>query len=97
VLTEQYSNKLASTNLNDIYTSRYEDWKPYIIENYKAINDILSKVRGKAINRRFVPEDGIVLVEYEGGTTILINYTDKSYTYNNQMFGGLSAAIVKEG
>ena len=97
VLTEQYSNKLASTNLNDIYTSRYEDWKPYIIENYKAINDILSKVRGKAINRRFVPEDGIVLVEYEGGTTILINYTDKSYTYNNQTFGGLSAAIVKEG
>lgn len=96
VLTEQYSNKLAPTNLNDIYSSRYEDWKPYIASNYKIINDILSKVKGKTIEKRNIPINGIVVVEYEGGTTVVVNYTKQSYTYNNQTVEGLSARIVRE-
>lgn len=83
ILTNEYPNRLAETNLSHIYSSRYEDWKPYIIETYNYVSDILSRVRGKSIYRRTVPEDGIVLVEYEGGTTILINYTDDSYSVFN--------------
>lgn len=97
VLTEEYSNKLASTNLNYIYSSRYDDWKEYIVKTYKTVNDILSKVKGKAIEKRTVPADGIVLVEYEDGTTILINYTDKSWKYEDCVVEGKSAKIVGNG
>ncbi|MBM7581578.1 hypothetical protein JOD02_000401 [Caldicoprobacter guelmensis] len=97
VLTEEYSNKLASTNLNYIYSSRYNDWKDYIIATYKMVDNILSKVKGKAITKRTVPENGIVLVEYEDGTTIAINYTDKDWKYNNEIVEGKSARIIGMG
>jgi len=97
VLTEEYSNKLASTNLNYIYSSRYDDWKDYIIKTYKTVNDILSKVKGKAIEKRIIPVDGIVLVEYEDGTTILINYTDKSWKYGDCVVEGKTAKIIGNG
>ena len=96
ILTNEYPNRLAETNLNHIYSSRYEDWNPYIIDTYNYISAILTRVRGKSIYRRTVPEDGIVFVEYEGGTTILINYTDNSYSYNGQIVDALSAAVVRE-
>lgn len=96
ILTYEYPNKLADTNLNHIFSSRYEDWKPYIIDTYNYVSAILARVRGKSIYRRTVPEDGIVLVEYEGGIVILINYTDQAYDYNGITVDALSASVVKE-
>ena len=96
VLTQEYSSKLASTNLNNIYSSRYDDLKPYIINSYLAINDILKSVQGKSIEKRIIPEDGIVIVGYEGGTEIVINYTGQGFIHRGQRVEPLSAQIVKE-
>ena len=94
LLTEKDSSELASTNLNYVYSSGYDDWKDHMIETYRYVNDILSKVRGRAVTKRTIPADGIVMVEYEGGTTIVINYTDTGWKYGDQEIAGKSAKIV---
>ncbi|HHY82914.1 MAG TPA: hypothetical protein GX505_09595 [Clostridiales bacterium] len=95
VLTEEYSSELAATNLNYIYSSQYSDWKDKIAGTYKYINSILSQVKGKSIVKRLVPEDGKVIVEYEGGTTIAVNYTDTDWNYENEKVPAKSAIIVR--
>lgn len=95
ILTEQYSSELAATNLNYIYSSQYSDWRDRIADTYKYINNILSKVKGKAIEKRIIPEDGIVIVEYEGGTTIVVNYTNNAWKYGTTEIPGKSAQIVR--
>lgn len=96
VLTQEYSSRLASTNLSHIYSSRYNDLKPYILNSYLAVSDILTRVKGKSIDKRIIPKDGIVIVGYEGGVEILINYTGQSFMYRGQRFEPLSARIVEE-
>lgn len=96
IVTSQPTNLLAETNSNHIYSSRYVDWKPYIIQNYKYVNSILSAVRGKAMIKRSVPEDGVAVVSYEGGTVIVVNYNDKPYVYDGVIVEALSAKVVKE-
>jgi hypothetical protein len=95
VLTEEYSSELAATNLNYIYSSQYSNWKDRIANTYKYINDILSKVKGKAIEKRTIPEDGIVIVEYEDGTEIVVNYTNNTWEYETIEVPGKSAKIVR--
>ncbi len=95
VLTEDYSNKFADTNLNYIYSSRYDDWKSYIVRNHKYVNDILSAVKGKEMVARKVLDDGISYVEYDNGKSIIINYTNSDYKYKNIVIDKKSAKIVK--
>ncbi len=86
---------MAATNLNYIYSSQYSNWKDRIANTYKYINDILSKVKGKAIEKRTIPEDGIVIVEYEDGTEIVVNYTNNTWEYETIEVPGKSAKIVR--
>ena len=95
ILTEKYSSELAATNLNYIYSSQYSDWKDKMIETYHYINGILSEVKGKAIEKRTIPVDGIAIVEYEGGTTIAVNYTNEAWDYEGVEVPGKSAKIIE--
>lgn len=95
LLTQKPANRLADTNMNDIYSSRYEDYKSYIIKNYQMINNTLSKVRGKKIMKRVNPENGISIIEYEDGFSIIVNYNRKPFVYKNVTVNGQTAEIYK--
>lgn len=95
MLTEEYTNKLAKTNLDDIYSTRYNDWKPYITKTYKLVSGILQEVKGKEVIDRIIPQDGISITIYEDNTAVVVNYTNKSFTYKNVTVEGLSAEVVK--
>jgi hypothetical protein len=95
LLTQKPANRLADTNMNDIYSSRYEDYKPYIIRNYQMINNTLSKVSGTKIMKRVNPENGISIIQYEDGSSIIVNYTTKPFVYGKVTVNGQTAEIVK--
>jgi hypothetical protein len=96
MLTKEYTNKLAKTNLNDIYSTRYNEWKPYILKTYKMVSSVLNEVKGKEIVDRFIPQDNISITIYDGNVAVVVNYSDKSYKYKNVTVEGLSAKVIKE-
>ena len=97
ILSEAYSSEFADTNSSHIYSSRYEDWKEDIASGYALVNGILSQVRGSSIISRDIPQDGISVVGYDNGKTIVVNYTDSAYTYQGTTVGAQSAEIIGEG
>ena len=43
---------LLNTKSNNIYTSRFIDWQPTIIEQYNYINEALNNVIGSSVIKR---------------------------------------------
>lgn len=97
ILSEASSSEFADTNSSYIYSSRYEDWKQDIIAGYEFLNGLLSPVRGSSIVLRSAPQDGISVVEYSNGMSIVVNYTDDTYTYEGVAVAAQSAEIIGEG
>lgn len=91
VLTDMYSSEFADTNSSDIYSSRYEDWKEDIVSSYAFVNDCLSRVRGSGMASRSVPVDGVSVVAYENGVTLVINYTEEAFEYAGITVPAMSA------
>lgn len=80
LITGLSNYELKHTPVSELYSTRYEDWKQHIVEVYKDVNTALSKVEGKQIADRTVLAQGVVRMDYEGGTSILVNYTVNEYT-----------------
>ena len=97
VLSDAYSSEFADTNMNDIYSSRYADWKGDIMESYKFVNGFLSGVRGSGIAFKKVPADGISITGYQNGAVIAVNFTEKNYTCEGSVVEAKTAKLIKEG
>lgn len=91
ILTDEYSNKLVNTNMNGLYSSRYADWKPYIVNNYNMLNDVLSKVSGASILQRSIVQNGVSVTEYSNGINVIVNYNNEAVNYNGVSIEPLSA------
>lgn len=81
IVTEESSKALLETDLENIYSSSFEDIKPAIVRYYEFVNDALKHVSGEQIINREVIDNGVVKVTYSSGTYIVINYLDVPYTY----------------
>ncbi|MFN6991945.1 MAG: DUF5696 domain-containing protein [Fervidobacterium sp.] len=74
---------LKKTPLSDYPSTKYEDWRKQIVETYKEVNSALRNVRNSKITDRIVIEPGVVIVMYDNGRGIIVNYTDSSYKIYN--------------
>ena len=80
MLTESASDKMTQCNINYVYSSRFEDYLPDLIQVYDQINPILRQVAGAGISSRTCPQDGVSVVRYDNGRTIIVNYTSGEVT-----------------
>lgn len=85
IVTKEPSWKLKNTLSNSLYTSQFEDWKDEIKTTYAKMNAALQKVQYAAIERRTVPDWGVVEVAYSNGVRIIVNYREQPYRH-----GGLT-------
>lgn len=92
--TDCLASDFSGTNVLDIYFSDYASVEPYILREYPLINEILLPVYGKAIVNRTVVENGVSVVEYEGGVEIVVNYNAASYQYGDVEVKGKTAALI---
>ncbi|KFZ26690.1 MAG: hypothetical protein KQ78_01007 [Candidatus Izimaplasma bacterium HR2] len=76
VLTEESSKKLKDTNLESIYSSKYDSLKPAVYTYYEFVNNALKYTIDATIINREVIEEGVVRVTYSNDVWIIINYTD---------------------
>jgi hypothetical protein len=80
VLTGGTAYDLKKTNSSDIYISEYNVLSRRISDYYNFISDGLSStINSEMVDHTFLGE-GIVLVEYDTGTQIIINYNDFAVT-----------------
>lgn len=74
LLTEAASDEFVQCHTNTVYSSRFDDYLQEISEVYKTVDAVLSQVSGAAVVGRSCPEDGVSVIRYDNGRTILVNY-----------------------
>ena len=80
VLTGGSAYDLKNTNSSNVYISEYDVLSRRISDYYDFINDgLTSSIGSEMVDHTFIGE-GIVLVEYDTGTQIIINYNDFAVT-----------------
>ncbi len=97
IVTEEPANKLSLSNLNNVFSSRFDDWEENIVKSYAYMKDIMQAVEGVKIHKRHSPVDGLAINDYENGCTIAVNYTDEPLQYANETIPPISAKLIKGG
>ncbi len=81
ILTDKSSKELQDTNLEAIYSSKYDSLEPAVYQYYEFLNDALRETKDATIVDRDVLDEGVIKVTYSNGVYIVINYTDISQVY----------------
>ncbi|HIW73870.1 MAG TPA: hypothetical protein H9684_06070 [Firmicutes bacterium] len=74
LLTEASSDEFVNCHTNTVYSSRFDDYLGEIREVYAQVDAVLAQVSGAAAVGRSCPEDGVSVVRYDNGRTVLVNY-----------------------
>ena len=85
IISEKSSHNLLETNINSIFTSRFDDLKESIVTYYNFVNGALEDVYNASIINREVLEDGIIKVTYDNDYQVYINYTSNDFSIDGQI------------
>ena len=94
LLTEVDNYELRNTASAKLFSTRYEDWKERIRETCLVVCEILEQTRGQRFLNRRVPEDGVVVNEYEKGV-VYVNYHATVKRVDGMELPGESAVYVE--
>ncbi|MGZ9585467.1 DUF5696 domain-containing protein [Paenibacillus marinisediminis] len=83
VLTGESTYDIKYTASNDIFTSELKYLEDRIDYYYTSIRTALSEVLGSEMIDHRIIDAGVVLVEYDNGKKILINYNSSDYIYED--------------
>lgn len=97
LVTEKSSKYLKDTELEFIYSSRYQDLKPTILVYYDFVNQALKNVSSAQITGRSVIDVGLVRVDYDNHVSIILNYTENPKTYSGYNILPKNYLLIKEG
>lgn len=79
-LTKENTIEMIDTASSWLYTSEYEQWRDSILSEYETMNSVMEAVKGATIVERTVLAEGVIMVEYSNGNSIVVNYNDSTYT-----------------
>ncbi|MCX7654276.1 MAG: DUF5696 domain-containing protein [Fervidobacterium sp.] len=79
ILTAVDNYVIKDTPLWDYASTKFDDWKTKMVAVYNEVRSALKDVRGMRIVDRIVLEPGFVVVVYNNGYSILVNYTSRTY------------------
>ena len=82
IVTNESSSLLEKTNLNNIYSSKFDDLKTAVTTYYEFVNTPLKHVVGASLVSRTVPANGIVINKYSNNVEIIVNYTNTTQVVN---------------
>lgn len=95
LLTDMSNSELKDTPVSELYSTRYEDWRNNIVAIYQYVNSALSKVEGKMIVDRNVIGQGVVKVDYEDGTSIIVNYTGNDFKFEQVLIPAQDYMVIE--
>jgi hypothetical protein len=74
---------LKKTLSSYFYSTEFELWKDIILKEYNRLELYLSATEGKFIDDYRKINDNLVKVSYEGGTIVIVNYSDEDMNYDD--------------
>ncbi len=83
LVSERPSNSLRDTPIDDVFSSRFADWKTIILDTAKEFESRLSVVAGETIRAHDTLSDTLVRVTYESGRCVYINYAATQAVYGD--------------
>jgi hypothetical protein len=83
VLTGESTYEIKRTASNEVYVSQLTALEDRIDNYHAVVSEALHPVLGSEMINHTILADGIVLVEYDNGRKIVINYTDREYRYQD--------------
>ncbi|MEK4192859.1 DUF5696 domain-containing protein [Paenibacillus sp. FSL L8-0323] len=83
VLTGESTYEIKRTGSSDVYVSQLKTLEDRIDNYYSVVSEALNNVMGSEMINHTIIDDGVVLVEYDNGRKIVINYKDTEYRYQD--------------
>jgi len=78
-VTEESAYALLRSPSRSFYTSAFDNWSEVMIESEQDFRAIQAAIHDLQIARREVLDTGVVLITYDTGTQVLINYRSVPY------------------
>ncbi len=97
LLTAQAPYLLIDTPSKNIISSKYDDLKESMIEQYKKVNNALKYVKKQRIVSREVLSDKVVRVGYSNGVSIIVNYTESPFPYKGKVVNARDYLVMTAG
>lgn len=97
IITKEPTYNLRYTNYEYMFTTEYDAWKEDIKDAYNNVNKALRNVISSSIISHSVPLDGVEVVGYDNGVTIIVNYLNQEVIVNGQTIGPSSYYVKKGG
>ena len=94
--TARNEDELKETLCDYLYSSNYKLWLSDTEKIYREIYPVLNLIRGKKFKSHMLIRNGVVKVEYEGGTQILINYTEKAQNIDGVIVEGRNFKVINK-
>ncbi len=95
LLTAENPSELNNTNSSDVYSSKFENYQKEIVALYQELQAVTNEIGPTMIADHEV-EDNRVIVTYENGKKLLLNYTDQAQTIDGQEVTGYSYKVVSQ-
>jgi len=95
-LTYKPAYLLSSTNSLHFFSTEYDVYRDIIKNVYTSVSDILSQVKGRQWLNRTVLAEGVVLNQYSGNYSIIINYTGFTFSANGISVNAESALLFRD-
>lgn len=76
---------LTGTKFESLYSSTAGLWLDEAAERQKAYDSVLNKIYDKKITGHTEIKNGIFKTDYEGGISVIVNYTDSDYCVDGEV------------
>lgn len=95
VITEKSPNLLQGTTYDEIYSSKYSDWKASIVSIYSDMQKKVGFLWNNTIDRHEKISDDLVRVVYGNVASVYLNYSNKEISYNGIVIPAMDYTVVK--
>jgi len=96
IITEERTANLLETDYDGVFSSEFSVWNKKITETYKKLNKDIGNLHSKQMISHEKLSNGVVKVEYSGGSTVYVNYNETPYTAGNIKVEGKNYLVVGE-
>lgn len=89
--------ELIGTEYNDMVSASFEYWLDTAAEEYHMLQDAAGGLAGQLITGYEQLEDHVKLVTYESGKSVIVNYNQNEYQYQDYIIEGRGYLIIEGG
>lgn len=97
IVTGEDVQELLNTNSSDIFTAKHTVMKESILKIDQTLSALYAEIGASRITDHEILARDAVLVTYENGNQVLVNYRKSAYTHEGNEVPGQSFAVLKGG